>query len=112
MIRALAFAVAVLLATGCTTRLGDLTVASSRKLPTRFEVVRTNVEGRTCVEFILFVPFGALNPSYDGAIDDALEDIPEADALADVTVMRDLLFTLFYNRTCVRVIGDAVRSRH
>jgi hypothetical protein len=109
--RALALAVTLLLA-ACTTRVGDLTVASSRKLPHRFEVVRANVEGRTCAQFILFVPFGHLNPSYGGAIDAALEGIPEADALADATVMREFFFTLFYNRTCVRVVGDAVRSRH
>lgn len=100
-----------LLLLGCTTRVGDLTVGSTKNLPFEFKEVRKAVQGRDCFQMILFIPLGTLNPTYDGAIDDALASVPEADALVDAVFHQDSLVTLIYNRGCVRVSGTAVRTK-
>lgn len=102
--------VAVLLA-GCTTRVGDLTIATPKNITREFDVVQSGVEGRDCVNIILFIPLGSLNPSMEGAIDAALEPVPEANAIADATFHQTSLITLLFNQSCVRVRGDAVRTR-
>jgi hypothetical protein len=101
----------VAFATGCTTRVGDLTIATSKNLPQRFDVVRQDVLGKDCSYMFLFIPLGKLNPSVEGAIDDALEAVPEADAMADAQFHQDILFTLLFNQSCFRVKGDAIRTR-
>jgi hypothetical protein len=102
--------VVVVSLSGCTTRIGDLTVGSTKNLPHDFNVIKKDVEGKDCFQMILFIPLGTLNPTYDGAIDAALDSIPEADSLVDATFHQDTLFTLLYNRGCIRVTGDAVRT--
>ena len=103
--------VVVGLLSGCTTRIGDFTVGSSKNLTHQFEVIKKDVVGKDCVQMILFIPLGTLNPTYDGAIDAALEGVPNADAIVDATFYQDVMFTLIYNETCIRVTGDAVRTR-
>ena len=98
-------------ASGCTTRLGDLTIATPKNLPQQFDVVMKDVEGEECLSQILIIPLGTTNPTIDGAIDAALAKAPDADALVDASVHTDLIFTLLYNRSCVRIKGDAIRTR-
>ena len=95
---------------GCTTRVGDLTIATSKNLNREFDVVQPDVEGQDCTNMIVFIPLGTLNPSMEGAIDDALESVPEADALVNARFRQSMLFTLIFNQSCVRVKGDAVRT--
>lgn len=112
--RALALGAALTLAvvsTACTTRIGDLTVGSSKNIPTAFAEVAPTAEGKDCANVLLFIPLGVLNPTIDGAIDDALDKHPEADALTDVTLHNTILFTFFFNQTCVRVKGTPIRTR-
>lgn len=96
---------------GCTTRVGDLTIGTSKNLPQRFDVVQQDVLGKDCSYALLFIPLGKLNPSIEGAIDDALESVPEADAMTDAQFHQDMLFTLLFNQSCFRVNGDAIRTR-
>lgn len=97
----------------CTTRIGDLTVASPKNIPTHFEVVQQQLTGEDCVQLILgFIPIGTLNPTLDGAIDDALaKTAGRADALADLSIFQDFLYLLLYAEGCMRVEGTAVRTR-
>ena len=104
--------VVVVSLSGCTTRIGDLTVGSTKNLTHEFDVIKKDVVGEDCLQMFLLIPLGTLNPTYDGAIDLALDSVPDADAIVDATFYQDSLFTLVYNRGCIRVTGDAVRTRH
>jgi len=59
---------------------------------------------------LFFIPIGTLNPAMDGAIDDALSKVDDADALVDTSVHNDSLFTLLFNYNCIRIDGDAIRT--
>jgi hypothetical protein len=91
--------------------MGDLTIVTPKNLPQQFQVVQENVEGTECLAQILVIPLGTTNPTIDGAIDAALAKAPGADALVDASIHNDVLFTLLFNRTCVRITGDAIRTR-
>jgi hypothetical protein len=104
-------ALALVVALGCTTRVGDLTIATPKNLSRSFDVVRADIEGEDCYHMLLFIPLGSINPSMEGAIDDALESVPEADAMTNARFQQSILFTLLYNQGCYRVRGDAVRTR-
>ena len=97
-------------ALGCTTRLGDLTIVTSKNPKQSFEIVRQGVEGKDCTVQVLGIPFGELNPTIEGAMHDALSAVPDADALANVQVRRTVVLTLLVNQFCFRVRGDAIKS--
>lgn len=109
--RSLLLALVTSLLLGCQTRIGDLTVASSKNLPADFNVVQENVIGESCSHVLLIIPLGTMNPTIDGAIDDALAKAQGADALVNATIKRTSLFTLLYNRGCVTVEGTAISTR-
>jgi hypothetical protein len=96
---------------GCTTRVADLTIITPHQAPKSFEVVNEHVEGKDCTVSVLLVPVGNTTPSADATIDDALAQAEGADALVDASFTFDQIFTLFYNRGCMRVEGKAVRTR-
>lgn len=91
--------------------MGDLTVASSKNIPTDFSVIAVNVEGEECMTHVLFVPIGTINPTVDGAIDEALEQVPTADALTDVAIYHERWSALLFGRSCVNVNGHAISTR-
>ena len=97
--------------TACTTRIGDLTILSTKNIPAEVEKIQASVEGRDCTRLILFIPIGTLNPTIDAAIDDALSDYPEADALIDLTIEQKVWTALLYTEGCVIVKGTAISSR-
>jgi hypothetical protein len=96
---------------GCTTRIGAFTFASTKNLGVAYAPLQTRVEGEDCVTIILFIPLGTLNPNIQDAVDRAVEQVPNGDMMTNVTLTEDLLFTLVYNRRCVRVTGDVVNTR-
>lgn len=106
---AILFCAAVWLS-GCTTRVGAFTFASTKNLGIAYSPLQTRVEGEDCVQSILFIPMGTLNPNIQDAVDRAVETVPNGDMMTNVTVNEDLLFTLIYNRRCVRVTGDVVST--
>jgi hypothetical protein len=99
------------LLSGCTTRIGAFTFASTKNLGVAYPPLQTNVEGEDCTTLILFIPLGTLNPNIQDAVDRAVEKVPNGDMMTNVTLNEDLLFTLFYNRVCVRVTGDVVDTK-
>lgn len=102
---------AVVLLSGCTTRIGAFTFASTKNLGVAYAPLQTRVEGENCVSIILLIPLGTLNPNIQDAVDDAVQKVPNGDMMTNVTLSEDLLFTLIYNRRCVRVTGDVVNTR-
>ena len=94
----------------CTTRVGDFTIVTSKNLSQEFKVVRNDVEGMDCMNMFLFIPLGSMNPSMEGALDDAINEVPGADAMTNAQFRRTLLFTLIFNQVCVRVTGDAIST--
>jgi len=106
----LVMAMAVLLG-GCSTRIGDLTVASPKNLSSEFEIVQKGVSGKDCAYSLLsIIPLGTLNPTIDGAIDDALSRVLDADALTDASIFNDILIAFIFNSNCIRVEGTAIRT--
>lgn len=112
--------VTILLAlAGCaTTRLGNLSLASTRPLPVRHTVLARGVEGRDCdvannafTKFMFGWAVDTTTPSAQTALDRALEQVPGADALTNVSVRTKLQFAgyLVFNSECIYVRGDAVR---
>ncbi len=96
----------------CTTRIGDLTILGTKNIPAEVTVIRENVEGKDCANIILLlIPIGTMNPTIDGAIDDALDKVPGADALIDVTIKRYAWTAILWTQECVTVEGTAISSR-
>lgn len=101
----------IIMLSGCTTRIGAFTFASTKNLGVAYPPLQTRVEGEDCVTQILLIPMGTLNPNIQDAVDRAVEKVPNGDMMTNVTLNEDLVFTLVYNRDCVRVTGDVVNSR-
>ena len=104
--RVLAGFLAAVLATACSSRVGDLSIVASRNVGFAPEPLRRSVEGEDCVHVLIFIPIGSLVPNLDEATDRALAQVPAGNVMTDVAVYQDILFTFFYNRTCLRVKGD------
>ena len=105
------FILAIAMLSGCTTRIGAFTFSSTKNLGVAYAPLQTHVEGEDCVSVILFIPIGTLNPNIQDAVDRAVEKVPNGEMMTNVTLNEDLLFTLIYNRQCVRVTGDVVNTR-
>ena len=102
----------VLSLSACTTRIGDLTILGTKNIPADVNVIRENVQGEDCANIILLlIPIGTMNPTIDAAIDDALEQVPGADALIDVTIKTSAWTVLLWTQQCVTVEGTAISSR-
>lgn len=99
----------ITLLTGCSLNWGSLRIATSQNIPMRTEVLRKNATGKDCVWQFIFIPLGKLNPNIEAAITDAINTVPDANALTNIAVYQDLLITFIVNQSCVRVVGDAVR---
>jgi hypothetical protein len=110
-VKTVALVLAITMLSGCTTRIGAFTLASTKNLGVAYAPLQTSVEGEDCVTLILFIPIGTLNPNIQDAVDRAVEKVPNGDMMTNVTMSEDLLFTLIYNRVCVKVTGDVVNTR-
>ena len=96
----------------CTTRIGDLTILSTKNIPAEMTVIREGVEGKDCANIILLlIPIGTLNPTIDGAIDDALDKVPGADAMIDITIKQNAWTAILFTQSCVTVKGTAISPR-
>ncbi len=107
----------LLLASGCTTRIADLTLASSKNIPHRFEVLAEDVEGRDCASILMLlfipIPLGSFQPSFEEAMDRAIGTVPGGNLMTNVAISNEsfvipLLFVNFA-RGCAVVQGDVGR---
>lgn len=92
---------------GCALNYGDLNLVSPRNVEFSTETLRRGVEGRDCTYSLLFLPLGSLNPNIEEAVDRALAKVADANVLTDVAIYNDAVITLLFNRSCLRVKGDA-----
>jgi hypothetical protein len=72
---------------------GDFAAISTRAIPSRMEIIECQVEGKSCKT--------NRNPRFQLAVEDALEKVPEANALVSVAYR--------FERLCIVVSGTAVR---
>jgi hypothetical protein len=90
----------------CTTPLGNMTVLSTAPLPSPARPLQADVEAVDCAHFLLFLPVsGRISSSIERAMRKALEQVPEGNALTDVSFYNEVLFAYLYNRTCTRLVG-------
>ena len=103
---------AVLVLSGCTSRLVDFTVISSKNVEgLRFDPAGkgARVEGSDSVWWFLFIPLG--QPNLKNAIDQAIESAgPGYDALIDGVVYGKFTWMLLTSRSGYRVEGTPVKS--
>ena len=72
----LALVLISLLIAGCSIRLGSFTVASTKNLGYTYPLLQRDVTGEDCVQTILFIPLGTLNPNLQDAVDRAVAQVP------------------------------------
>lgn len=93
-----------IVASGCTERMMDFTVISTKNVPISMPAKTTQVVGEDKV-IMIFAPFGV--PSLKEAIDDALEK-SSGNVLVNVRIYSDSKILLFFGKFGYRVIGESV----
>ena len=107
--------VAVLAISGCATRLGQFTVASTHNVGNLDYSTGTKqrTEGETCIHKLLFLPFGHSDDRLQRAVDDAIrngqENGSDGDLLVNVRIDQSNWTMLLYGQDCVTVEGDLVK---
>jgi hypothetical protein len=100
--------------TGCAHSIGHFTVISDKNvsgldaITTNVGSSSTKVSGESCRDFVLFIPVSSAR-DLDEAVAEAIQKAPGANALSNVTVKRDGLFTLFFNKQCFSVEGTPIK---
>jgi hypothetical protein len=97
------------LGSGCVSNWGSMNLATTRNVSVDAETIQRKVKGEDCLHMVLFIPLGKMNPNIEQAMNNALDTTPDANALINVSVYQETLFTYVYNRSCLQIEGDAVR---
>lgn len=83
--------------TGCTARLVDFTIISTKNIDLsrsgNFQRAKTRVEGKDTAMIIIFIPTGV--PNIKEAIDRAIESVPGAVALVDGVLTQESFWFIF-----------------
>lgn len=95
---------------GCTMRIGDFTVGSSKNIG-HLAMKGDSVEGEDCSSNILgFIPVGGpMIPNFKTAMDKALERA-KGDVVSDVVLWESSVVTLIFNQHCFKVEGKVARG--
>ena len=108
----------VLLATvfifGCSTRVIDFTVISSKNTNVQGKSYGQRVEGKDCAGLLLgLIPVtGRFQPNMKEAVDRAIEAAgPGYDALIDGVVDNKILVLVVYNENCFVVEGTPINTK-
>jgi len=104
--------VALLMLTGCATRLTDFTVISSKNVELSrmggYERVSTRAKGEDSIHIISLIPTG-LYPDAKNAMDNAIENQPGGVALVDGVITRKWFYIPFiYGRDWYEVEGNVL----
>jgi hypothetical protein len=102
--------VAVLALAGCATSLGTAGVLVPDADALGVKLLHPGVSGRSCRASIIGVPLEDGSPSLREAMARALALDSEANALTDADVRWERVVTGLYNRRCVAVSGNLVRT--
>ncbi len=98
----------VFLCVGCTTRMADLTVVSTRNVRGIDYVEKARIKGEDCSHIILVFPTGV--PNLEEAIDDALTK-GHGDAMVDAVIYhKGFYIPPFYGQNCYQVEGTVVNT--
>jgi len=102
-----------LLLTGCTYRLADMTVLSTRNVTLNKVDLDTlpqvrGIKGIDSKFTFLFIPLGF--PHLENAVDDALEK-GGGDVMTDVTIQTEVWTMLIFGQNSISVKGNVVKTR-
>jgi len=103
-----------LLLTGCTNRLGNMTVVSTNNIDGLNAKITTKnrVKGESCIRSFLFIPFGdfqnRLQIATDNAIDNGHKAGLEGDVLVNAKINVSDWSLLIYGQNCLTVEGDLI----
>jgi hypothetical protein len=103
-------AIAALGTGGCTATLGHVALVTPEDAAPATKLLRPGAEGRSCRSWVLGIPTAGGDPSLDDALAQILALDPEGNAVANVEVRSERTVTGIYNRRCVVVRGDLVRT--
>ena len=105
----------ILILSGCATRLGQFTVASTHNVGNLdySTGAKQRTEGETCIHMIFLLPFGHFDDRLQRAVDDAIRNGQESgsdgDLLVNVRIDQSSWTTLLYGQDCISVEGDLVK---
>lgn len=104
------------LSTGCSTRLGQFTAASSQNVRNLdysvTEKSKQHVKGDSCIHTVILLPFGPSDDRLQRAMDDAItrghNKGLDGDLLVNVRINHSAWSLLAYGQDCISVEGDLV----
>lgn len=104
------------LLTGCSTRLGQFTAASSQNVRNLdYSVIdksKQHVKGDSCIHTVILLPFGPSDDRLQRAMDDAIargqKKGLDGDLLVNVRINHSAWSLLAYGQDCIFVEGDLV----
>jgi hypothetical protein len=105
---------ATVLAFGCSVRMIDFTVISSKNANVKGKSYGQRVEGKDCAGLLLgLIPVtGRFQPNMKEAVDRAIEAAgPGYDALIDGVIDNNVLFLVLYNQACFVVEGTPINTK-
>jgi len=105
---------AVIASLGCSARLIDFTVLSSKNARVEGEVYGKRTEGKDCAGLLLgLIPVtGRFQPNMKEAVDRAIEEAGVGyDALIDGVVDNQVLLLFVYNQSCYIVEGTPINTK-
>ena len=101
--------------TGCSHRLGDFSVASSKNVPNMQYTAdsSTKIEGESCTKIIIFFPIGEGDARIQRAMDNAIENGHKKGLKGNLLVNARIDSSFWYipyvyGEDCVSVKGDLV----
>ena len=108
--RELALLLVAAVVSGCTSSLGTAGVLLPDADAVGVKLLRPGVSGRSCRASIVGIPLDDGSPSLGEAMARVLALDAEGDALTNADVRWERVVTGLYNRRCVEVRGNLVRT--
>jgi hypothetical protein len=108
-VSAVIFASLLALTVGCTLRVGDFTVASSKNIG-MLSQKGDRVEGEDCSTRFLWFPIaGPVDPNFKTAMDKALEKA-KGDVIAEAVLWKSEFNFIIFGQRCFKVEGNVARG--
>jgi hypothetical protein len=98
----------LLLSVGCTTRIGDFTVISTKNCAVAVEKSGQRVEGEDSVHIILGIPTGT--PNLKTAVDNAIQK-GGGDCMIDAVIEARWWTAILYGQSGIAVTGTVINTK-
>jgi len=109
VVSAVIFASLLVLTVGCTLRVGDFTVASSKNIG-MLSQKGDHVEGEDCSsKFLMFPVAGPMDPNFKTAMDRALEKA-KGDVIVEAVLWETKVNMIIFSQHCFKVEGNVARG--